>query len=92
MADENNIEEGGVQQPQGLLDADALYTEVDSRKLHETRWLTAYQNYRGLYGKNIRFRESEKSRVFVKVTKTKVLAAFGQLIDVGNCFSAQNRL
>ena len=54
----------------------------DSRKIHESRWLTAYQNYRGLYGKKIRFRESEKSRVFVKVTKTKVLAAFGQLIDV----------
>ena len=54
----------------------------DSRQIHERRWLTAYQNYRGLYGKNIRFRESEKSRVFVKVTKTKVLAAFGQLIDV----------
>ena len=28
------------------------------------------------------FRESEKSRVFVKVTKTKTVAAFGQLIDV----------
>jgi len=54
----------------------------DARRTHETRWLTAYQNYRGLYAKNIRFRESEKSRVFVKVTKTKVLAAFGQLIDV----------
>jgi len=54
----------------------------DSRQIHERRWLTAYQNYRGLYGKKIRFRESEKSRVFVKITKTKVLAAFGQLIDV----------
>jgi hypothetical protein len=54
----------------------------DARRTHENRWLTAYQNYRGLYGKQIRFRESEKSRVFVKVTKTKVLAAFGQLIDV----------
>ena len=53
-----------------------------SRDLDEQRWLTAYHNYRGLYGKNVRFRESEKSRVFVKVTKTKVLAAFGQLVDV----------
>ena len=42
----------------------------------------AYENYRGLYSKNIKFRESEKSRVFVKITKTKVLAAFGQLVDV----------
>jgi len=53
-----------------------------ARDLDEQRWLTAYHNYRGLYGKNVRFRESEKSRVFVKVTKTKVLAAFGQLVDV----------
>ena len=60
-----------------------------SRDQDERRWLTAYHNYRGLYGKQIRFRESEKSRVFVKVTKTKVLAAFGQLVDVvfgGNKF------
>ena len=35
-----------------------------------------------MYPKNIRFRESEKSRVFIKVTKTKVLASFGQIIEV----------
>ena len=60
-----------------------------ARDQHEGRWLNAYHNYRGLYGKHIRFRESEKSRVFVKITKTKVLAAFGQLVDVvfgGNKF------
>jgi len=54
----------------------------DARMADEKRWIQAYENYRGLYGKKIRFRESEKSRVFVKVTKTKVLAAFGQLVDV----------
>ena len=32
--------------------------------------------------RNIKFRESEKSKIFVKITKTKVLAAYGQLIDV----------
>ena len=57
-------------------------TAEDSRQLDERRWLSAYENYRGIYSKNIKFRESEKSRVFVKVTKTKVLAAFGQLVDV----------
>jgi hypothetical protein len=60
-----------------------------SRDSDESRWMTAYHNYRGLYAKNVKFRESEKSRVFVKVTKTKVLAAFGQLVDVifgGNKF------
>ncbi len=54
----------------------------DARDLEEERWLESYENYRGLYGKRVKFRESEKSRVFIKVTKTKVLAAFGQLVDV----------
>jgi hypothetical protein len=54
----------------------------DARKTDETRWLKAYENYRGLYNKSVKFRDSEKSRIFVKITKTKVLAAFGQLIDV----------
>ena len=54
----------------------------DARQTDEKRWLKAYENYRGLYAKGVKFRESEKSRVFVKVTKTKVLAAFGQLVDV----------
>ena len=54
----------------------------DSRQDDENRWLRAYHNYRGKYFKNIHFTEHEKSRVFVKVTKTKVLAAYGQIIDV----------
>ena len=54
----------------------------DARETDERRWLRAYENYRGLYKKSVKFRDSEKSRVFVKITKTKVLAAFGQLVDV----------
>ena len=54
----------------------------DSRRSDESRWLRAYENYRGLYNKSVKFRDSEKSRIFVKITKTKVLAAFGQLVDV----------
>jgi hypothetical protein len=54
----------------------------DARQTDETRWLKAYENYRGLYNKSVKFRDSEKSRIFVKITKTKVLAAFGQLVDV----------
>ena len=54
----------------------------DARSQDEGRWITGYHNYRGLYPKNVKFRESEKSKVFVKITKTKVLAAFGQLVDV----------
>ena len=54
----------------------------DKKDLDEKRWLSSYENYRGLYSKGVKFRSSEKSRVFIKVTKTKVLAAFGQLVDV----------
>ena len=57
-------------------------TAEDSRQTDETRWLKSYENYRGLYKNSVKFRDSEKSRVFVKITKTKVLAAFGQLVDV----------
>jgi hypothetical protein len=53
-----------------------------SKIFDEKRWLKSYRNYRGLYGPEMAFRENEKSRVFVKVTKTKVLAAFGQIIEV----------
>lgn len=52
------------------------------RQSDEKRWLDGYHNYRGVYNKNVSFRENEKSKVFVKVTKTKVLAAYGQLVDV----------
>ena len=49
----------------------------DAREGDEERWLRAYRNYRGLYGPDVQFTETEKSRVFVKVTKTKTLAAYG---------------
>jgi hypothetical protein len=59
------------------------FQEAETSRLQdEKRWLSAYRNYRGLYGPEQTFRDSEKSKVFVKVTKTKVLAAFGQLIEV----------
>jgi hypothetical protein len=54
----------------------------------EERWVQAYKNYRGIYGPDVQFTETEKSRVFIKVTKTKVLAAYGQLVDV---LFSQNR-
>ena len=54
----------------------------ESRRVDEQRWLKAYRNYRGIYGPDVQFTETEKSRVFIKVTKTKVLAAYGQIIDV----------
>jgi hypothetical protein len=60
-----------------------------ARQTEEYRWIQAYRNYRGLYGPDVQFTDTEKSRVFVKVTKTKVLAAFGQMSEVlfgGNKF------
>ena len=53
-----------------------------SRHEEEERWLEAYRQYRGLYGPETQFTSSEKSQVFIKITKTKVLAAYGQIIDV----------
>lgn len=54
----------------------------DSRHEDEERWLKNYRNYRGLYGPDVKFNESEKSQAFVKITKTKVLAAYAQISDV----------
>ena len=54
----------------------------DARQADEERWLRAYRNYRGIYGPDVQFTSSEKSKVFVKVTKTKALAAYGQIVDV----------
>jgi len=54
----------------------------DYRYQDEERWLKAYRNYRGLYGPDVQFTEAEKSRIFIKVTKTKTLAAYGQIVDV----------
>ena len=54
----------------------------EARRPDEERWLRAYRNYRGIYGNDVKFTDAEKSRVFIKVTKTKVLAAYGQITDV----------
>ena len=54
----------------------------DNRMVDEERWLMAYRNYRGIYGPDVQFTDSEKSQAFVKITKTKVLASYAQLVDV----------
>tara|TARA_R110000787_G_scaffold113817_5_gene223142 strand:+ start:1036 stop:3189 length:2154 start_codon:yes stop_codon:yes gene_type:complete len=53
-----------------------------ARNTDEQRWVRAYRNYRGLYGPDVAFTNTEKSRIFVKVTKTKVLAGYGQIVEV----------
>jgi hypothetical protein len=59
------------------------------RQSDEMRWLECYRNYRGLYGPTTIFTSTEKSKAFIKITKTKVQAAFAQITDVlfaGNRF------
>ena len=76
-----NLEENQQSNLVGIIKS-RFYQAEEKRDMDERRWLKAYENYRGLYNKSVKFRASEKSRIFVKVTKTKVLAAFGQLVDV----------
>ena len=80
-----SVEEIAREQEKSRLSA-YIYTKFSdaeaSRRTEEDRWVESYHNYRGQYFKNVKFRDHEKSRVFVKVTKTKVLAAYGQITDV----------
>jgi hypothetical protein len=54
----------------------------NGRRTHEHRWLQAYKNFRGIYDSTTQYRDSERSKVFIKITKTKVLAAYGQIVDI----------
>lgn len=59
------------------------FERAKTKKLSdETRFLKAYKNFRGIYDRDLAFSDQEKSKVFVKVTKTKVLAAVGQVVEV----------
>jgi hypothetical protein len=62
----------------------SLYDRSKERRMSgdEQRWITAYQNYRGIYGPDVKFTDTEKSQAFIKLTKTKVNAAYSQIIDV----------
>jgi hypothetical protein len=68
---------------------DRFYVAETARRDAESRWLQSYNDFRGIYPNGITFRETEKSRVFIKIAKTKTLAAYGQLVEVvfaGNKF------
>ena len=54
----------------------------DSRRSYEDRWVMSYRNYRGIYGPEVQFTDTEKSKASVKITKTKVLASYEQIVDV----------
>lgn len=82
--DDNNKEELNLVEKSNLVAIiqDRFQQAAAARRPHEDRMLEAYNNFRGVYGKNEHFRKSEKSRVFVKITKTKVLAAYGHLAEI----------
>ena len=54
----------------------------NGRRNHELKWLQSYKNFKGIYDSTTQYRDSERSRVFIKITKTKVLAAYGQIVDI----------
>ena len=89
---EDMNKEGLTDEPAGQIESfvrNKFTAAETARRYDEERWIKAYRNYRGLYGPDVQFTEAEKSRVFIKITKTKTLAAYGQIVDVlfaGNKF------
>jgi len=82
---EDMIADGLTDEPAGQIERfvrEKFSKAETARRSDEERWIQAYRNYRGLYSPEVQFTSTEKSRVFVKVTKTKVLAAYGQLVEV----------
>ena len=39
-----------------------------ARYAYEQRWLQAYKNFRGIYDSTTQYRDSERSKVFIKTT------------------------
>lgn len=65
----------------GLI-AERFTRSETARRPIENRWIQMWRNYRGFYAPEVAFLETERSRAFIKITKTKVLAAYGQVMDV----------
>lgn len=66
-----------------IADITSKYQQTKSHRLEaEYRWLKAYTNFRGRYSEDVQFLRTETSRAFIKITKTKTLAAYGQILDV----------
>lgn len=76
-------QENGLKEPTLIsYVAQRFNRSVMYRRPYEQLWLENHRNYRGFYGSDTAFRAGEKSRIFVRVTKTKVNAAYGQLLDI----------
>lgn len=75
-------ENGILESPVISFIGDRYQRSLMARRPFEQLWLESHRNYRGLYGPDVQFTATEKSRVFIRVTKTKVNSAYGQLMDV----------
>jgi len=83
LEEDGNVEHENISYSGAVAFVNSQYNRSkDARRSDEDRWLDAYRNYRGLYSSEVQFTETEKSKAFVKITKTKVLAAYAQLVDV----------
>ena len=56
--------------------------ETARRTYQEQIWIKAFRNFIGRYGPDVQFTEAERSKVFIKITKTKSLAFLGQANDI----------
>lgn len=83
LQEEGDVEQENLDYGGAAAFVQSQFTRAKSFRLtDEDRWLRSYRNYRGLYGPDVQFTSSEKSKAFVKVTKTKVLASYAAIIDV----------
>jgi len=83
LEEDGDVEEENIQYSGVISFIDGQFRRSkDQRRTDEDRWLTAYRNYRGVYGADVQFTDTEKSQAFIKITKTKVLAAYAQVVDV----------
>jgi hypothetical protein len=83
LEEDGNVEQENIEYSGLAAFVQSAYSKAQTQRLtDETRWLDGYRNYRGIYGPDVQFTDTEKSQAFIKVTKTKVLAAYSQVIDV----------
>ena len=83
LDEEGNVEEENISYSGAVSFVTSQYGRAkDARFSDEERWLDSYRNYRGIYSNEVQFTDTEKSKAFIKVTKTKVLAAYAQIVDV----------
>ncbi|MDA8968102.1 hypothetical protein N9F49_00565 [bacterium] len=83
LDEDGDVEQENINFSGAVAFVDSQYTRAkDARYSDEERWLNSYRNYRGIYSSEVQFTDTEKSKAFIKVTKTKVLAAYAQVVDV----------